>query len=402
MRRRIFDSKIESLYHETGFDKTNGYPYIVLKTGVPDSDAVFAYFYATNETAKQRWYSIKNNLYLEKKIQENMKASSVTVPLKIGFPLDDISELSVVALKDESSKRIFVCRITNAESLIYNYDKIIIKRHANDPNKKIGEIIHDIDRTPIFRTKTKETGIVSNEPYSYTNSKKIIEDDDDFSEIEKIKEIIEKEDSKLYNKKGDIIFISGKEPKDLSLSGITNKNNSHVRPAETKKAESDCFSFEDFRELLNSFKEKYDEFIEKGSFAISEPIRLPVKKGKKRLNNKESYDGKNIREYITAGFVFKGEKSDKNVLLIELDQKYSGKGFSTYILVGEKNSMAGQEIEFLKRYLLNNNLDNIENYFKMQDIIFIRKKHPDIGNKDKKDKSFKAWGEDLYKKLKKN
>lgn len=67
MRKRVFDSKIESLYYKTGFDDIKSYPYIILKTGVPDSDAVFVYFYATNKLANLKWHSVKNNLYVEKK-----------------------------------------------------------------------------------------------------------------------------------------------------------------------------------------------------------------------------------------------------------------------------------------------------------------------------------------------
>ena len=304
--------------------------------------------------------------------------------------------MDVLALKDESSKRIFVYKILNAESLVYNYEKIIIRRYRH---KGIEENIRDVPQNIVYRTKTKETGIISNEAPSYKNSTKIIEDDDDdFFGIEKIKEIINKDDNELLDKeKGNINFVSGKEAKDLSFSQLRDGRNSNIRPAETKKAEQDYFSLEDFKELVKTFKEKYDEFIEKDSFIISEQTKLPIRKGKKRLNNKEGYDGRNIREYITTRFVFTGDGVGKNVLLIELDQKYSDKGFSTYILIGENIITAMQEMDFLRRYLLNVNLDNIENYFKIQDIIFIRKKHPDKNNKNK---SFRAWCEDLFKKLK--
>ena len=396
MRERIFDSKIQSLYHETGIDKEKGYPYVLLKTGVPDSDAAFIYFYANNKYASLKWHSIRNNMYAEKKSLEANKRFNSLVPLKIDFPMQGSFYMDVLALKDESSKRIFVYKILNAESLVYNYEKIIIRRYRH---KGIEENIRDVPQNIVYRTKTKETGIISNEAPSYKNSTKIIEDDDDdFFGIEKIKEIINKDDNELLDKeKGNINFVSGKEAKDLSFSQLRDGRNSNIRPAETKKAEQDYFSLEDFKELVKTFKEKYDEFIEKDSFIISEQTKLPIRKGKKRLNNKEGYDGRNIREYITTRFVFTGDGVGKNVLLIELDQKYSDKGFSTYILIGENIITAMQEMDFLRRYLLNVNLDNIENYFKIQDIIFIRKKHPDKNNKNK---SFRAWCEDLFKKLK--
>ena len=239
--------------------------------------------------------------------------------------------MDVLALKDESSKRIFVYKILNAEPSIYNYEKIIIRRYRH---KGIEENIRDVPQNIIYRTKTKETGIISNEAPSYRNSTKIIEDDsdDNFFGIEKIKEIINKDDNELDKDKGSINFVSGKEAKDLSFSQLRDGRNSNIRPAETKKAEQDYFSLDYFKELAKTFKEKYDEFIEKDSFIISEQVKLPVKKGKKRLNIKESYDGKNVREYITARFVFTGGERDKNVLMMELDQRNSSKGFSTFIL----------------------------------------------------------------------
>ena len=120
MRERIFDSKIKALYHETGIDKERGYPYVLLKTGVPDSDAAFVYFYANNEYASLKWHSIRNNMYAEKKSLEAKKPFSGFVPLKIDFPIEGSFYMNAVALKDETSKRIFVCKIRNAEPLVYS------------------------------------------------------------------------------------------------------------------------------------------------------------------------------------------------------------------------------------------------------------------------------------------
>ena len=123
---------------------------------------------------------------------------------------------------------------------------------------------------------------------------------------------------------------------------------------------------------------------------------MPARKGKKRLNNKEGYDSRNLREYIATRFVFTGDGVGKNVLLIEFDQKYSDKGFSTFIFTSEDAIGYEQEKDFLRKYASNVSLDNIENIFAGQGVRFIRKKHPDKSNKDK---SFKAWCGDLYKKL---
>ena len=114
-------------------------------------------------------------------------------------------------------------------------------------------------------------------------------------------------------------------------------------------------------------------------------------------NKKESYDGKNLRNYITVRFEFTDDSVIKNVLLIELDQKYSDKGFSIFIFIADKYTDSYKEKYFLKKYGTNTNFERIENYFEIDSIILIRKKHPDKNNKDK---SFKAWCEDLKRKLK--
>ena len=397
MRERIFDSKIQSLYHETGIDKEKGYPYALLKTGVPDSDAAFIYFYANNKYASLKWHSIRNNMYAEKKSLEANKRFSSLVPLKIDFPIQGSFYMDVLALKDESSKRIFVYKILNAESSIYNYEKIIIRRYRH---KGIEENIRDVSQNIIYRTKTKETGIISNEAPSYRNSIKIIEDDDDddFFGIEKIKEIISKEGGAADNNNVD--FISAKEAKDISFNSLRDGKNSGVRPGETKKTKSYYFTFDDFKELIEMFLNKYSEFVETESVVISNPAKFPAAKNKKHFNKKESYDGKNLRDYITARFEFKADSAGKNVLLIELSQRNqedSDKGFSIFIFIADKYIDSYKEKDFLRKYAANINFGKIENYFKSNSMLLIRKKHPDKSNKNN---NFKAWCEDLYRKIK--
>jgi hypothetical protein len=61
MPERIFDSKIQSLYHETGIDKEKGYPYVLLKTGVPDSDNNFFGIYKIKEIIEKKDEKAKND-----------------------------------------------------------------------------------------------------------------------------------------------------------------------------------------------------------------------------------------------------------------------------------------------------------------------------------------------------
>ena len=126
-------------------------------------------------------------------------------------------------------------------------------------------------------------------------------------------------------------------------------------------------------------------------------LAYPAAKNKKHFNRKESYNGKNLRDYITVRFEFTDDSVIKNVLLIELDQKYSDKGFSIFIFIADKYIDNNKEKYFLRKYAANMNFERIENYFKSDSIILIRKKHPDKNNKNK---SFKMWCGDLETKLK--
>ena len=400
MRERIFDSKIESLYHETGIDKNTGYPYVLLKTGVQDSDAVFIYYYATNAQAKLKWHTIKYNMYAQKKSLDLKSRFSGSVPLKIDFPFTESRHMDVIALKDEPNKRIFVYKILNPKALIYEYDKIIVRRKSLK-SSNIEEISMDVPQNVVYRTKTKESNILTDEAPSYKNRTKIIidEDEDNFFDVEIIKEIINNDDGKAGKDGGKAEIISGTGIKDLSLSQLRDGKNSDVRPGETKKAEGYYFTFDDFKELIGIFKKENLSKIKENSFIISNPAKFPIERKKKRYNKKESYDGKNLRDYIAVRFQYGIDTAVKNVLLIELSQKnleYSDSGFSIFIFISDKYIDNYKEKFFLRKYASNINFEKIENYFKSYGIILIRKKHPDKKNKNN---SFKAWCGDLCYRL---
>jgi hypothetical protein len=401
MREKIFESKIESLYHEVGTDKNTGYPYVFLKTGIPDSDAAFIYYYATNEEAMFKWYAIKNNMLFQKKSLDFKRLFSGTVPLKIDFPFTESKDMDVIALKDELNKRIVVYKILNPKSLIYKHEKIIVRRQSLKSGK-IEDISMSVPQNVAYRTKTKDSDILTDEAPSYKNRTKIItdEDEDNFFDVEIIKEIVNKEDGKAGKDNGKAEIISATGLKDLSLSQLRDGKNSDVRPGEIKKAGGDYFTFDDFKELMGIFKKENLSKIKENSFIISNPAKFPIERKKKRYNKKESYDGKNLRDYIAVRFQYEVNEAFKNVLLIELSQKNledSDSGFSVFIFISDKYIDNNKEKFFLRKYTLNINFERIENNFENYDIILLRKKHPDKKNKSK---SFKVWCGDLEKKLK--
>ena len=116
----------------------------------------------------------------------------------------------------------------------------------------------DVPQNVVYRTKTKESNILTDEAPSYKNRTKIIidEDEDNFFDVEIIKEIINNDDGKAGKDGGKAEIISGTGIKDLSLSQLRDGKNSDVRPSETKKAEGDYFTFDDFKELIGIFKKE--------------------------------------------------------------------------------------------------------------------------------------------------
>ena len=85
MRKRIFDSKIESLYFKVGREG-DGVPYVELKPGVPTTLAPFVYFYATDDFARKRWHAIRNSMYAERGPMSGSPGFSEYAPLKIELP----------------------------------------------------------------------------------------------------------------------------------------------------------------------------------------------------------------------------------------------------------------------------------------------------------------------------
>jgi len=112
--------------------------------------------------------------------------------------------------------------------------------------------------------------------------------------------------------------------------------------------------------------------------------------------NKESYDTKNLRNFITARFTYTKSSVKKNVLIVELDQK-SSNGFSVFIFIANNADIYNDYAKiFLRKYAINVNFDKIKNDFSKQGIRLIRKNHPEKGDKNKR---FEAWCWDLNKKF---
>jgi len=399
MRKRIFDSKIEALYHKVGIEE--GCPYVILKTGVPDSDAEFVYFYATNEHARTQWYAIKNNLYAEKKVLESKAKCKGYVPLKIDFPFMEPVDINILGIKEKKNKRIIVLKILDFDKpKAFGFSEVTPKRYSKKIKRKENT---DAAAETIFRTKTQDTGILEQRDPSYRNqTRKVVDDTDDNKMFPDIivrkKEIIYKDGEKLSEGyRHNNVFITNPEKTDISFNTLRDGGNSGIRPVEMQKAEDNYFTFNDFRELMKMFKDKYSSYIKENSSFIASPAKFPVERKKKRYRKKESYDTKNLRDYITARFVYINNSAEKHVLIVELDQKSSVSGFSTFIFINESDINNNQAKDFLRKYAVDVNFSKIQKVFEKQGIKLIRKNHPEKGNKNK---TFKSWCEDLIKKLK--
>ena len=102
---------------------------------------------------------------------------SGSVPLKIDFPFTESRYIDAIALKDEPNKRIFVYKILNPKALIYEHDKIIVRKKSLK-SSNIEEISMSVPQNVVYRTKTKESNILTDEAPSYKNRTKIITDED--------------------------------------------------------------------------------------------------------------------------------------------------------------------------------------------------------------------------------
>ena len=392
MRKAIFSNKLESLYYGAGIDETEKIPYVFLKKGVPDSDAPFVYFYSTDAAAMKRWLAIRNDMYAATRL---FGGSLASVPLKIRMPFGGPAELDVEGEVDEAGKVITVNKIYDHARVVYPYERIIVRKYSESSP---GGVDEKVLKFPwhVFRRQGRSSGNLSREAPSYLNSTGRITDDDYFNSIEIIKEHVSRETEEINPGHGyGVIEAEGPEM-DASFNFHRNKGNSGVRPAEAERVAEDVFTFGDFSKLMNVFEGKFGNLIGGEGMTVSSPSKVPICPDKKRLTEKERYIGGGTREFVTVRFSFKSDSGELDVLIVELDQERSREGFSTFILAGGNNLPAGITKDFLKQYASNVRLDIIESSFDVRGIKIFRKKHPDKGDKDK---SFKAWGKDLYVKL---
>lgn len=392
MRKAIFSNKLESLYYGAGIDETEKIPYVFLKKGVPDSDAPFVYFYSTDAAAMKRWLATRNDMYSAARL---FSAPPASVPLKIRMPFGGPAELDVEGEVDEAGKVITVNKIYDPARVVYPYERIIVRKYSEG---SLGGVEAKVLKLPgrVFRRRGRSSGNLSREAPSYLNSTGRIKDDGYFNSIEIIKEHVSRETEDGRTGKGSRVIEAEGREMDASFNFRRNKGNSGVRPAETERAAEDVFTFGDFNALMNIFEDEFREQIGGEGMTVSGPSKVPIGPDKKRLTEKERYIGGGTREFVTARFGFKSDLGELDVLIIELDQERSREGFSTFILVCGKNFPAGIVNDFLKQYASNVRLDRIEPSLNVRGIKMFRKKHPDKGDKDK---SFRAWGKDLRRKI---
>ncbi|MHB8327840.1 MAG: hypothetical protein ACYDB5_10485, partial [bacterium] len=340
------------------------------------------------------------NLYAEKKILENKGDFTGYVPLKIDFPFKESLDIYIRGIEEKKNKRIIVLKILDFDKpKAFGFSEVTPKRYSKKIKHKEN---NDAAPKTIFRTKTQDTGILETRDPSYKNqTRKVLDDTDDSKMFPDIivrkKEIIYKDGEKLSEEgQRNNVFIANPEKTNISFNTLRDGENSGIRPVEMEKAENNYFTLNDFKELINIFISKNSLHIKENSSFMTSPAKFPVERKKKRYNNKESYDTKNLRDYITARFLYINNFIEKNVLITELDQKNS-KGFSIFILISESDINNNQAENFLRRYAANVNLDKIQSAFEKQGIKLIRKNHPEKRNKSK---NFKAWSDDLIKKIK--
>ena len=403
MRKRVFDARIEELYSETGFDEEKGLPYIMPKSEVSDRYAAYVYFYASDEYANRAWHSVRNGMYAEYAARGSGANLTEGIPLKVEPPFRSSVRMFVDGIVVEQRKMFVVYDILKLETPIFDYDSLIVRRYRGGSVRESEVGL----REAVFRIRARTGRTVSGDRPSWKNPKKGVANDakdgDVFSSVELVRETITGSGQGTGKASGGIAIKNAVQLKDggtksLSFNSSTDARNRDARQAHASLKGKDPFTFEDFKELIGMFIDKYSEGIKGGNAVFSGPFKMPVDRERSYLREKEGYDRKDsIREYMTARFVFQRETEEKHILLVELSRKSSLKGFSTFIFAGKTVISEATVRDFLKEYVSNETLDRITGIFRRLAVKFFRKKHPDKGDKDK---SFKARGKDLYNKIK--
>lgn len=106
IRQKIFELKLESLYHSIDYNQEDNIYGISLRGFVFWAYAPHIIRFATSEYANKRWNAIRNSLFKESKAIEKSGANPLYAPVKIDFPVQQKLNLLVRGKTIETKKKI--------------------------------------------------------------------------------------------------------------------------------------------------------------------------------------------------------------------------------------------------------------------------------------------------------
>lgn len=388
MRRQIFAHHLDGLYEGPININDDGEAKIIIKSGVPDSDAKYIILFAKDEYAKKQWLALKNNLLKEKKLLIQAGRDSSVIPLFIDFPFAQTMNMDVRVLrfKNNYKEKILVLEILKERASIFNFKKITLIRreHRKAINTKV-IMLEDCKTADSITTKEPAYNL---KPIKIKN---IGEDNIEELQIEIQKEYLPPKDSEtiaMFKRGNQKIDVSSAQP---HISGDTSTRFGLVERVteEDNLRNKEVFTLDDFVEMVKGLK-----FIDGVTdFLINPKSYIPLR-GKKILSLKEYYDKENKKRrlFIHVTFDYKGY----SVCLVEIDQNKLPSGTSTYILVSGKGSFDYEDVKSLLRLYVNNTeIEDIVKEFSRQDIRFLCKNHP----KAKKEELYERWRRTLLQKI---
>ncbi len=388
MRKQIFAHHLDGLYEKPININADGEAKIIMKPGVPDSDAKYIILFTKDEYAKKQWFAIKNNLLKEKNLSSRAGRETSVIPLLIDFPFTKAMNMDVRALrfKNKNKEKILVLEILKERTSIFDFKKIIIIRreHRKAIDKKV-IMLEDCKTADSITTKEPAATL---KPIKIKNTG---EDNIEELQIEIQKEYLPPKDSETV-----AIFEMGDQKIDVSsaqphTSGDTSTKHGLVERI-TKKGderEREAFTLDDFVEMvtgLQSIRGVTD-------FLIHPKGYIPVR-GKNTSSLKEYYDKENKkgRMFIHVTFEYKGYR----VCLVEIDQNKLPSGTSTYILVSGNGSISYEDVNsLLTLYVNNTGIEEIKRKFIVENIRFLCKNHP----KAKNEELYERWRGTLLQKI---
>lgn len=368
MREQVFSQKLEGLYEWIKIDPETKHAEILLKPGASDYDASDIGRFATNGFARNRWNMIMH--YIRKR-------SGQYNPIKVDLPVEqDLSILARGTFSDnpEGGKTFVVFEILEENSR-FPFDTISIFRRRYDSSGR--------DLMTISASDSKNSDRMTHASPSAREIQKILKERVRISNpnekaIVKTKAYIEPDP----RGKQEYLIVGIKREGEVDLSAQREINS--AKKISKAKIERDIER--DQEEKTTGYEMSLDEFVQMASelrdmegissWAYSEQRvwQKPRRKGKKRLSQKESYDGTegNRRRCGYVSFQHEGKK----VCLVEIDQRALPNGCSTFVLCSTEYEAAAVADKVVKWYVEAVTQEKISARLAKLGVVFQVKHHP--------------------------